>query len=151
MRVARTRVASAGADVAGKSVWLAVCAFVITLSLGCGEGDASGPYTAVAPDLPVVPPADPTLGSLAVRTITSGARLDPNGYVVRSDVDWDDPKFLDFRVRTNGTVGVFLTPGEYSFTLLDVAANCDGESLTQRRFRIVAGAVTEVVFQLACR
>ena len=114
MRVARTRVAPAGADLASKSVWLAVCAFVITSSLSCGEDAASAPYTAVAPDLPVVPPADPKLGSLAVRTITSGARLDPNGYVVRSDVDWEEYTFREFRVRTNGTVGVFLPPGEYA-------------------------------------
>lgn len=149
MRVARTRVAPHGAALTGQTARLAMYAFVITMSFGCGHGDASEPYTPVGPNLPVVPPADPKLGSLAVRTMTSGARLDPDGYVVRFGGEWD---YIHERTRvpTNGTVGVFLPPGEYPLTLLDVATNCEGEGLIDRSIIIVAGAVTEVVFQLLC-
>ena len=121
----------------GASVLLAA------MAVACEAGHRPVP---VAP----FPPLGPGLGNVEVTTMTSGAVLPADGYVVRVDGEWDY-EYEPTKVPTNGKVTLSnLTAGNHGLTLLGVPANCGGESLENRPIVVSSGAVTVVVFSVVC-
>jgi hypothetical protein len=118
------------------------------MGLGCDRSAFEPPVPQSPP--PPVEPVNTIYGGIEVKIATSGEDLDPDGFVLQFDSPWDYE--LDARsVATNGTVTVArVSPGNHWLTLLGVAANCAGESLTDRPIVIKPYAVTAVSFQLVC-
>ena len=91
------------------------------------------------------------LGDVRVTTQTSGIGLDANGYVIQLDSPWDY-ELEPTGIATNGTVVLRgLSATSHVLTLLDVAANCTGETLVDRPITVAANRETAVVFQLHCK
>ena len=87
----------------------------------------------------------PTPGRLQVSATTSGADLDPDGYLV--SVDGGSAQ----AIGTNGTLAVAgLPPGDHSVRLDGVAANCTVDGLNPRTATVAAAATVEAPFAVAC-
>jgi len=90
-------------------------------------------------------------GTVQVTTVTAGSGLDPDGFVVRIDGEWDYTHEAT-PLAVNGTVTLRSIPaGRHTLTLLGVASNCSGEDLTDRSIVVAADSTTAVVFELVCR
>ena len=128
-----------------------VVALLAGAILGCGVYDEiTSPIVPVQPQTPTLPPSAAGYGSIAVTTRTSGSDLDPDGYVVRTDGEWDYTA-TPTPIAVNGTVTLrAIVAGAHTLTLKEVAPNCDGASLNDREVVVVAGAATQVVFEVVC-
>ena len=125
---------------------------LLIVSLGCGpsDGSESEAFTPVGPVTPVTP-VTVVPGSVAITTATSGADLDPDGYMMLVG-GWWDYGFDPIRLATNGTVIIRgLAPGTQLLHLYEVSANCIGENLMDRLVVVASNAVTAVKFELQCR
>jgi hypothetical protein len=120
---------------------LAVCI------LGCGRN--SRPTPTEAPPAPT--PIPPTVFQrVEVTTVTTGARLDTDGYSIENDPwDYGEGDGMTAKLPTNGTVVLSLTAGTHVLYLFDVAKNCTGVNL-DRSINVQAGTVTSVIFTLVC-
>ena len=88
---------------------------------------------------------------MVVRTKTSGSNIDPDGYVLRTDGEWDYTA-SPTPMAINGTVTLtFIAAGWHTLTLKEVAPNCSGASLQDREIFVVADAVTRVKFEVFCK
>jgi hypothetical protein len=144
MRIARTGPTPDRAKRAGKSRRFGVSIFLVALSLGCGTG--------TEPTSTPVTPAASGLQRVEVTTVTTGVRLDLDGYGVLND-EWgyDVGDGATVAVPANGAVTLYLRPGGHILSLVGVATNCSGENLDDRPVTVEPGAaVTLVVFQLVC-
>ncbi len=83
------------------------------------------------------------VGSLRVTAVTTGAELDPNGYIV--GIPGNGPV-----VPVNGSVTFPVPAAEYAIALMDIAANCAVSGPNPRAVTISFGATTEVAFVVAC-
>jgi hypothetical protein len=140
MRMARTCPTPDRANLI-RSRRLGVPAFLVALSLGCG----AGPVRPVSPD-------NRGLQRVEVTTVTTGVRLDPDGYGVLNDQwDYGVGDGITVAVPTNGAVILYLRPGSHVLSLVGVAENCSGENLDDRPIIVSPDAVTTVVFYVLCR
>lgn len=88
---------------------------------------------------------EPTSATLQLRTITTGAPIDPDGYSAR--VDGGQGTALG----VNATLSVpDLTPGEHEVELSGVAPNCLVAEPNPRRVTMSAGVVTPARFDVLC-
>ena len=118
---------------------LAVCI------LGCGRN--SRPTSTEPPPTPVPPTV---FEKVEVTTVTTGARLDPDGYSMENDPwDYGEGAGMIVKLPTNGTVVLSMTAGTHLVYLFDVAKNCTGGNL-DRSLNVKSGTVTSVVFTLEC-
>jgi WD40 repeat protein len=86
-----------------------------------------------------------TTGALQITTVTTGAELDPDGYVLAGDSIPQRP------ITANGTVTLTgLSPGTRSVFLTGIAGNCALTGANPRVVEITAGATMLVTFELAC-
>ena len=136
-------------------------ALLTGVALACGGVDGptsrilsvppETPIIPSPPQKPSVPPGTETYGSVAVSTQTSGSDLDPDGYIVRTDGEWDYTA-SPTPIAINGTVTLkFIAAGHHTLTLKEVARNCRGENLSDREIVVVAESVTNVVFNVVCK
>ena len=131
---------------------IGVIAFLLVVSVGCG----AGLEPIAAPVAPVTPPAPPTreiagLLRVEVTTVTTGVRLDPDGYAVENDPwDYDVDSGMIQPVPTNGTASIYLRPGPHFIGLVGVAANCSGENINGLYITVEQGGVTKIVYRLVC-
>ena len=87
----------------------------------------------------------PTPGRLQVSATTSGADLDPDGYLVSVDGG------AALAIGTNGTISMpGLPPGDHAVRLNGVAPNCSVDGVNPRTVTVVAGATMEISFLLLC-
>jgi Big-like domain-containing protein len=110
------------------------------------------PFTTgtTAPSTPVE--AVGALQKVEVTTVTTGGRVDPDGYGVLNDEwDYDIGDGVTVPVPTNGAVTLYLRPGAHVLHLVGVAANCSGENLDDRAVTVSPGAVTSVAFYVVCK
>ena len=144
-----------------------VCRSAIAVLAGmiiaCRGADANAPVSrilGVGPETPravarekpsPAPPSIERFGTVTVRIKTSGSNIDPDGYVVRTDGEWDytaEPQ----PIAINGTLTLkFIPAGWHTVTLKEVASNCDGASLQDREIFVVADSVTRVKFDVFCK
>ena len=99
------------------------------VAAGCGDDD----------------PAPPTIGQIAVTTVTTGDNPDADGYALTLDGN------------AAGAIGVNavtiipdLTPATYSVALTDVAANCTVGGDNPRDLGVTAGVSTTTTFSVDC-
>jgi alpha-tubulin suppressor-like RCC1 family protein len=99
------------------------------------------------------PPGNEGLKRVEVTTVTTGVRLDPDGYGVLNDEwDYDVGDGVTVPAPTNGVVTLYLRPGGHILSLVDIAPNCSGEKSDDRVVVVEpAAVVTRVVFQVVCR
>jgi hypothetical protein len=113
-------------------------------SIACAEGDliTNKPYTPV--------PTTNVLGSVDVRTVTTGQDVDPNGYtIVVNDVWAYDHEPTS--IGANGRVLLRnLTAVTHLLQLYDVAPNCTGAQLEDRPVVVKRGGVTVTEFHVTC-
>ena len=84
-------------------------------------------------------------GSVNVTTATSGADVDPDGYSV--SVDGGSAR----AIGTNGAITIAgLPPGDHVIRFDGPAANCTVDSPNPRTVTVIAGAVSNVAFRVAC-
>ena len=95
----------------------------------CSGGDLSGPTT----------------GSLEVTTTTTGAEVDPDGYIVQVDAEDPQPIGSSSSFRSAG-----VTPGNHNIRLAGMRSNCTLEGDNPRPVTIAAGATTAVLFRVTC-
>lgn len=148
MSVASRCLLADGATLTARSLRLGVGAFLVAASLGCGANDES----ALEPPGPTVPATTGVkgYGDVKVTTVTTGADLDPDGYVVIVNSPWDDDH-VPTKVPTNGSVTLHtLTPRTHVLLLLEVAPNCVGEQLDNHPVVVTANSVASVAFELVC-
>ena len=128
-----------------------VVALLAGVILGWGiDDEITSPFVPVQPQMPPLPQGIKGPGSIVVTTKTSGSDLDPDGYVVRTDGEWDYTA-MPRPIAVNGTVTLSgIDAGSHTLTLKEVAPNCDGASLNDREIVVVAGAVIQVVFEVVC-
>jgi WD40 repeat protein len=87
------------------------------------------------------------LGAVQVTAATTGADLDPNGYIVYLN----GPGGAGGSVATNGTTAFFgLPPGEYQMTVSGVTLNCDLAGQNPRPVTVPSGATAPVTLNVAC-
>ena len=87
---------------------------------------------------------EPTSGTVRIRTATSGAPLDPDGYRVRLDAD-------TLPIGVTDTLDVdTVPPGQLDVELLDVASECTVQSDNPATVDIVAGDTAQVDFAITC-
>ena len=129
-------------------------ALLLTLGIGCTDEGKPTPHI-TAPDLPI--PLDTTrnvrLQRVDLTTVTTGVRLDPDGYAVVNDAwGYDVGDGATVLVPTNGTVTLRLTPRGHILGIVGVAENCTGEELDNRPIDVPPDdeVVTRVVFHLTC-
>jgi hypothetical protein len=104
------------------------------------------------PPPPPPPPTTDELQTVEVTTVTTGVRLDPDGYGVLNDEwDYDVGDGETVPIATNGTVNLHLRPGGHILSLVDVAANCSGKNLSDRPINAKVGVVTPVLFEVVCK
>ncbi|MEP7226270.1 MAG: hypothetical protein ABI785_02835 [Gemmatimonadales bacterium] len=99
------------------------------VALACSGGDLSGPTT----------------GSLEVTTTTTGAEVDPDGYIVQ--VDAEDPQTIG---SSSSFRSAGVTPGNHTIRLAGMGSNCALEGDNPRPVTIAAGETTAVLFQVTC-
>ena len=107
-----------------------------------------------APRDPVTPMAsqEASLERMEVTTVTTGVRLDPDGYGVLNDEwDYDVGDGVTVAAPTNGMVTLYLRSGGHVLSLVGVASNCSGENLDDRPVVVSMGAITTVRFSVVCR
>src|SRR5438093_10547752 len=85
----------------------------------------------------------PTTGAIRVRTSTSGAEPDPDGYSVSLDTLGGVP------IAGNGSVVLTAEPGNHTVELAGLAPNCGVESARQS-VTVVAGDTAAVAFDVTC-
>jgi Tol biopolymer transport system component len=84
-------------------------------------------------------------GGLQVTTVTTGADLDPDGYLLTGDSIPQQP------IATNGTVTFSgLSSGTRQLVLAGIASNCTLAGSNPLAVDIPAGGVAQVTFQLTC-
>jgi hypothetical protein len=138
-----------------------VFALLTVVALACGGVDEptsrilgeppEKPIVPSPPQKPSVPPGTERYGSVVVSSRTSGADLDPDGYIVRTDGEWDYTA-SPMPIAINGTVTLkVIAAGWHTLTLQEVAPNCRGASLSDRAIVVVAESVTNVVFEVVCK
>ena len=127
-------------------------AVLVALSVGCGADSNPAPTLApVPPNTPTTPTA-PTTQSVEVTTVTTGVRLDPDGYGILNDEwDYDVGDGVTVAAPTNGTAILYLRPGSHVLSVVGVAKNGSGENLDDRPVTVQLGAVARVLFQLTCK
>ena len=99
------------------------------VALACSGGDLAGPTT----------------GSLEVTTTTTGAEVDPDGYIVQVDAEDRLTIGASSSFRSAG-----VTPGNHNIRLAGMASNCALEGDNPRPVTIAAGETTAVLFQVIC-
>jgi hypothetical protein len=88
---------------------------------------------------------EPTTAVLELRTITTGAPVDPDGYAVR--IDGGPPT----AIGANVTLSIpDLVGGEHSVELVGLARNCVLAGANPRTVTANAGAVVRARFEVAC-
>jgi len=108
--------------------FLAAAIAVSALQYGCG--DSTGP----------------TSGSLRVTTETTGAEVDPDGYVLVLN---DGQRSSG--ITADGTVTFAdLRPGDHTVQLTDVAVNCSIAGDNPRELEVTAGGTTRTTFSASC-
>jgi hypothetical protein len=135
---------------------MVVFGVVVASGLGCGLGPGlpSAPRAPATPAAPVTPvtPDNRVLERVEVTTITTGIRLDPDGYGVLNDEwDYDFGDGVTVAAPTNGTVILQLRSGDHILSLVGVAPNCSGEDLDDHPIHVPSGAVTRVEFHVVCK
>jgi hypothetical protein len=101
---------------------------------------------------PVQGPVDPTgsligdllTGNIAVRTTTTGASLDPNGYTVTVDL------ISSNSVPTNGSVTYTVLTGVHTVALSGVASNCTVSGGSTRVVTVLLGGTVGADFSISC-
>src|SRR2546427_330235 len=112
--------------------WLAA---LLPLALACGGSEATAPTT----------------GSVRVTVATTGADLDPNGYMVVLDGDTLSGRTQTQPIALNGTVTFSqLTPGNHALALGDATANCLVAGANPRAVSVGAGQAAQITFQITC-
>ena len=105
-----------------------LCLAVAILLAACGE------------DL-----VEPTTAVLELRTVTTGAPVDPDGYAVR--LDGGQPT----AIGANGTLSVpDLVAGEHVVELVGLASNCVLAGANPLTVTVSAGGVVRARFEVAC-
>lgn len=99
------------------------------VALACSGDDLSGPTT----------------GSIEVTTATSGAEVDPDGYIVQVDADQPQPIGSSSTFRSAS-----VSPGNHTIRLAGMASNCALAGDNPRPVTIAAGETTAVLFQAIC-
>ncbi|HEU4680706.1 MAG TPA: hypothetical protein VFS51_03105, partial [Gemmatimonadales bacterium] len=88
---------------------------------------------------------DVVLPALSIRTSTSGAEIDPDGYDVQVD------GLAVQRIGAEATVTVDRLPdGEHTVTLSGVAPNCAVEGENPKAVTVTSGATATVAFTVTC-
>jgi Tol biopolymer transport system component len=88
---------------------------------------------------------EPTSAVLELRTVTTGAPIDPDGYAVR--LDGGPPA----TIGANVTLSIpDLVPGEHSIELVGLAPNCLLTGANPRTVTANAGGVVRERFEVAC-
>lgn len=109
----------------------AAAATLSLLSLAACGPDATGPASGP--------------GDVRVVTATTGRDLDPDGYTLI--VDQDESR----TIGVNDTVTASSVPaGRFVFELDGLASNCAVQGDNPRSVRVVAGELTETIFDVAC-
>lgn len=125
-----------------------IVAAMSAFGVGCG-GEIGFPFTPRTPKPPLAP-VSTGFGDVKVTTRTSGANVDPDGYVIRVNGYWDydhEPT----AIPANGTVTLrFLTPGVHTLSLDNVDVNCRGEKLEDRAITVTSDSTIAVEFQVEC-
>ena len=87
-----------------------------------------------------------------VTTVTTGVRLNVDGYGVLNDEwDYDVGDGVTVPVPTNGAVTLYLRPGGHVLSLVGIAENCSGENVDDHPVFVEPGAaVTRVLFHVVC-
>jgi hypothetical protein len=87
----------------------------------------------------------PTTGALEIRTATSGAEVDPDGYLVQMDAE--QPRAIEpsSTLRTGD-----VAPGTHSIRLVGIAPNCVLAGDNPRSVNIVVDETASVLFELTC-
>ena len=86
---------------------------------------------------------------LHVTTTTTGASLDPDGYLVCVDLDpWQEGCAYDSAIGVNGGTTLPVAPGPHVVQLVGVAGNCTVSGDNPRT--VTANADTEVPFAVTC-
>ena len=123
--------------------------------LACSE--PSIPTEAARPVVPTVPvtpgtPVSAGLQKVQVTIVTSGVHLDADGYdIVNDEWGYDVGDGATVPAPVNGTVTLYLRPGDHILSLVHVAPNCTGQLLGDRPVIVASGdVVTEVVFEVEC-
>ena len=99
-----------------------------------GCSDSTGPNP--------VPTAD--TGSLEVRTATTGASVDPDGYAAKVGRGRQP-------VGVNAVATIAgLAPGEYDVELIGLTSNCVVSGANPQKVRVVAGETASANFEVAC-
>jgi Tol biopolymer transport system component len=84
-------------------------------------------------------------GAIAVRTVTTGASLDADGYTFTVDDSVEQPIAIrDFYPLPP------LEPGDHEVTLTGVAPNCEVDGATTRTIELAAGATVRETFEVTC-
>jgi hypothetical protein len=138
--------------------WHGLLAAPLALSLACGADTVTRPPVepAVTPGTPVTPtpgsPTDPSLQRVEVTVLTTGIRLDADGYGILNDEwDYDVGDGATVTAPTNGMVVLYLRPGPHVLSVVGVARNCRGDNISDRPITVTPGdAMTPVLFQLVC-
>jgi hypothetical protein len=98
-------------------------------ALACGDGPTGGPAT----------------GRLVLHTVTTGAEVDPDGYIMR--LDDREP----VAVATSGSVEIEgLTAGNHEVEIGDIALNCQESGPNPLTVSIQAEETTEITFEVGC-
>ncbi len=90
--------------------------------------------------------------TLVIRTVTTGASLDHDGYTLRL-TRGDDQELGTRILRANDEQAMQLTgvAGAHTATLSGLAAHCDVRGENPRIVELVAGSTAETTFQIDCR
>ena len=84
-------------------------------------------------------------GSMEVTTATTGASLDPDGYVVTVD------GVADQAIGINETVALSdLEPGDHQLELTGLTPNCAVSGANPQTVTVVAGGSVSVIFEIEC-
>ena len=87
----------------------------------------------------------PATGTIATTTVTTGASIDPDGYVARVNGNAGKP------IPVNGTVTrAALAPGAHTVQLDNVASNCQVQGENPRGVIVAGNQTTTVTFQVIC-
>ncbi|HEY8256416.1 MAG TPA: hypothetical protein VIG08_02050 [Gemmatimonadales bacterium] len=87
---------------------------------------------------------EPTTGTLHITTSTSGAELDPDGYIVQIDAGPTQA------ITISGELSVTADSGGHAIRLDGVAANCTVSGDNPRSVTVADDQTTEVAFAIAC-
>ncbi len=136
-----------GRPALGGSGALRGCVLATMLALACDAGDGASHRPPTGPS----PTAVPRVGTIQVRTVTTGDPLDVDGYLVYVGSVWDYGQAPYTRVDANGAVEFTgIMAGPQLLQLEELAPNCRGEDLADRRVTVVADVITPVTFHVVC-